>query len=200
LREHLLRQRVERDLVVSGIPVQATSSSRLRLEVKCLPARNDGFAVFTLNLRLLEPALLLRDVRDYLSQDKEILPELASQVVAWEATAFGYIRQYADPMPILYEAVDGKVAQFLSDLDRSDSSIDFPREAASAQVEENTSSSRPSLTIWTEAQEVIIEDSQGQEIFRGRLHGSEETPRTLPKASPSTGNTLQDRFLRSFGP
>lgn len=174
LRSHLLESEIETTLRRDGIEIDDESENRLEVGFAGIRARNDGFYVFSLRVKLAQqvvPLSVLEDNHEPNPVDRFSREVLSSYV--WDSGATGYLRLYADPSRVIREALFQKVGEFADDFhlskgDREVSPTDEvgPGSCMRKRTSEGRSDEARRISIKNEGTAIVVYDATGIPVLR----------------------------------
>jgi hypothetical protein len=182
MRSHLLKAEVESILRTTGIDVSEESGNRLEVGIAGIRARNDGFYVFSLRVRLAQPMVPLSVAKEIGSLRGNLEPLERHTVVSytWDRGATGYFRLYSDPSQSIREALFQKVNEFVEDFrmakqeETVSSTVEGGLFEEDAETTPTPSSSKTTdgvqlISIRNEGAAIVVYDASGNVIHKTAL-------------------------------
>jgi hypothetical protein len=193
MRSHLLKAEVESILRTTGINVSEESENRLEVGIAGIRARNDGFYVFSLRVKLAQPMVPLSVAKEIgsLRGNPEPLERHTVLSYTWDRGATGYFRLYSDPSQSIREALFQKVNEFVEDFrmakqeEMVSSAVEGSLFGEGEETTPTPSSSRTAdgvqlISIRNEGAAIVVYDASGNVIHKTALQ---------PEASRRTSGT-----------
>jgi hypothetical protein len=208
MRSHLLKAEMESVIRAAGIEVNEESQNRLEVGIAGIRARNDGFYVFSLRVKLAQPVVPLRVAKEIesLGGISEGLDRKTLLSYTWDSGATGYFRLYTDPAHVIREALRQKVDEFVDDFlvvkqERKISSLDElslrekDGEVSRSPLPNRSSDGVQLISIKNEGAAIVVYDATGNAIHRTALSPevstkAKRTRTDLPDSLSQLGRSL----------
>ena len=201
MRSHLLKAEVESILRTAGIDLNEESRNCLEVGIAGIRARNDGFYVFSLRVKLGQPMVPLSIAQGTGPAQGNPEPLERQTVVSytWDSGVTGYFRLHSDPLWVVREALFQKVDEFVQDLRMAKLEGTVPSTGEDGSYGENTETTPPPfsnnssdgiqlISIKNEGAAIVVFDASGSVIHRTAL------PTDTSRKSGATRTELVDRL------